>query len=222
MRSIINRIRSSPALIRVLPFVVFSAFTIFQGRLFEHSQYWLYASKTFLGVALVGLAWKWIPEMRWKMSWEAVVAGVSVFAFWVGLEGWYPWILSRGEPWNPCAAYGEDSLLGWIFVSIRLLGSTLVVPMIEEVFYRSFLYRWFVRPDFDQVPFHYFSWKAFLLTAVMFGLAHFEWLPAILCAFVYQGLVCRKNRLGDAMTAHAITNFLLGLWVVGRGAWRFW
>ena len=41
-------------------------------------------------------------------------------------------------------------------------------------------------------------------------------------AFAYQGLVCWKKRLGDAITAHAITNFLLALWVVGRGAWKFW
>jgi len=34
--------------------------------------------------------------------------------------------------------------------------------------------------------------------------------------------VLRKNRLGDAMTAHAITNFLLGAWIVWRGAWHFW
>jgi hypothetical protein len=34
--------------------------------------------------------------------------------------------------------------------------------------------------------------------------------------------VLRKNQLGDAMTAHAITNFLLGIWVVTRGAWQFW
>jgi len=31
-----------------------------------------------------------------------------------------------------------------------------------------------------------------------------------------------ENRLGDAMTAHAITNFLLGVWVVWRHAWNFW
>ena len=52
--------------------------------------------------------------------------------------------------------------------------------------------------------------------------AHREWLAGILCGFAYQGLVCWKKRLGDAMTAHAITNFLLALWVVGRGAWKFW
>ena len=47
-------------------------------------------------------------------------------------------------------------------------------------------------------------------------------LAGILCGAAFQWLVLRKNRLGDAMTAHAITNFLLGVWIVWRGAWNFW
>ena len=43
-----------------------------------------------------------------------------------------------------------------------------------------------------------------------------------MCAFAYQGLVCRKKRLGDAITAHAITNALLGYWVIARDQWQFW
>jgi len=38
----------------------------------------------------------------------------------------------------------------------------------------------------------------------------------------FQWLVLRKNRLGDAMTAHAITNFLLGVWIVWKQDWHFW
>src|ERR1019366_7920816 len=62
----------------------------------------------------------------------------------------------------------------------------------------------------------------FLVTAAVFGFAHNEWLAGILCGAAYQWLVIRKHRLGDAMTAHAITNFLLGLWIVWRGARHFW
>ena len=67
-----------------------------------------------------------------------------------------------------------------------------------------------------------FAWQPFLLASVIFGLEHREWLAGILCGFAYQGLVCWKKRLGDAITAHSITNLLLGLWVVWQGAWQFW
>ena len=116
----------------------------------------------------------------------------------------------------------DASAIAWMFVVVRIAGSALVVPHLEEVFYRSFLYRYIANPNFQSVPLGSFHWKAFLITAVIFGLAHYEWLAGILCAFAYQGLVCWKGRLGDAMTAHAITNLLLGLWVVWKGAWNFW
>jgi CAAX prenyl protease-like protein len=62
----------------------------------------------------------------------------------------------------------------------------------------------------------------FVVTSLVFGLEHHEWLAGILCGFAYQGLVIWKGRLGDAVTAHGITNFLLGVWVLWRGAWQFW
>jgi CAAX prenyl protease-like protein len=124
--------------------------------------------------------------------------------------------------WNPHHQFGAGSALAWLIISVRILGSTLVVPPLEEVFYRSFLYRWIAKPDFQSVPLGAFHWTPFLVTSAIFGLSHFEWLPGILCGFAYQGLVCWKKRLGDAMTAHAITNLLLGAWVVWKGAWHFW
>ena len=78
------------------------------------------------------------------------------------------------------------------------------------------------KPDFQSVPMGQFLLVPFLVTSVLFGFEHTQWLAGILCGLAYQWLVIRKNRLGDAMTAHAITNFLLGLWVVWKGAWQFW
>jgi CAAX prenyl protease-like protein len=162
----------------------------------------------------------------------------------VGLDGWYPSVESALKgllspilrplgfaawcsapptpvvPWNPHAHFSAP--LAWGFALVRLVGSTIVVPPLEEVFYRSFLYRYITRTDFQAMPMSCFSWTPFLVTAAVFGFAHYEWLPGILCGMVFQGLVLRHSRLGDAMTAHAITNFLLGLWVIWMGAWHFW
>ncbi len=124
--------------------------------------------------------------------------------------------------WNPHRQFGEGTALAWFFVVVRIAGSSIVVPPLEESFYRSFLYRYIARPDFQSVPLGKFLWAPFLLTGLVFGFGHYEWLAGILCAFVYQGLVCWKKRLGDAMTAHAITNCLLGFWIVWKGAWHFW
>lgn len=239
-------IRNSPAWVRVLPFVVFVVLTYCQGKWGEPSRYWFYLAKSGVGAVLLWMVWPWVRELRFQVSWAAVAAGVGVFVFWVGLDGLYPGLdvlmrqyicpglrklglgglctasAQESLPWNPHQQFEGNAVLVWLFIGVRLLGSTLVVPPLEEVFYRSFLYRYIAKPEFESVPLGQFKWMPFLVTSLLFGLSHREWLAGILCGFVYQGLVVAKGRLGDAVTAHALTNLLLGLWVVSRGAWRFW
>jgi CAAX prenyl protease-like protein len=212
---------TSPLMARVAPFVIFLALTFCQGRFGPASAYWFYFAKTLVAVWLIWEMRPLVPEMRWALSWEAVGAGAGVFVMWVGLDRFYPQ-LKVSVIWNPHLQFGENSVLAWLMIATRTLGSTFVVPPLEEVFYRSFLYRYFAKPDFLSVPLNRFLPWSFLATAAVFGLSHSQWLAGILCGLAYQGLVLRKNRLGDAMTAHAITNFLLSLWVVWRGAWQFW
>ena len=212
-------------LVRIVPFAAFLALTQLQGRFGETGAYWIYTLKTILGALLVWLVWAHVKEMRWNFSWEAVAAGVAVFLAWVGLDGFYPMFTIFGEranTFNPLNSYGDGSALAVAFIAARILGSSLVVPLLEEVFYRSFIYRLLIKTDFLNVPLNSFNWFAFVFVCAAFGFNHHEWLPGIFCAAVYQGLVIRKGRLGDAITAHAITNFLLGLWVVFRSEYQFW
>lgn len=228
-----NLFSKSPAVARVLPFVAFVLLTCCQGKFGPDSAFWVYLLKTLAGIWLIFEMWPLVAEMRWSFSAEAVVVGVLVWVVWVGINGEWTtqtslWVkLGLAHPpsvtppvWNPLAEFGPG--LAWFFIAVRILGSALVVPPIEEVFYRSFLYRSIASADFLSVPLNKFLPVPFLSTAAVFGLCHNEWLAGIFCGAAYQWLVIRKNRLGDAMTAHAITNFLLGVWVVWRPAWNFW
>ena len=217
-----NRIIASPILVRIIPFAVFAALTLLQGRFFDTSQYWVYALKTVLGAWMLWIIRSHVKEMRWSFSWEALLVGIVVFLAWVGLDGYYPLIAEREAAFNPDRSYGAGSALAMLFIAVRMIGSSLVVPPLEEVFYRSFLYRYLVKADFLKIPLRQLEWRAFIIAGLVFGISHYEWLPGILCGFAYQGLVCRKGRLGDAITAHAITNLLLALWVVIRQAYHFW
>jgi hypothetical protein len=222
MTAILHWIRKSPLLARVVPFAVFVALTALQGTFGDSSRYWFYLAKTLVGAGLLWAVWPVVTEMRWRLSWEAVGVGVAVFGLWVGLDASYPKLGGGGQSWKPFETFSNASGLAWTFVVVRLLGSVLVVPPLEEVFYRSFVYRYLRKADFESVPLPAFHLLAFLVTSAVFGLTHREWLAGILCGFAYQGLVCWKGRLGDAMTAHAITNLVLGVWVVAKGAWQFW
>ncbi len=222
MQALKNKFAASPLLARVLPFAIFLGLTFLQGQFGEASRYWVYLGKTLVGFWLLWRSRPFVAEMKWAFSWEAVVVGVAVCVMWVGLDGLYPKFGQPGAAWNPQTQFGAGSALAWLFTGARVLGSALVVPPLEEVFYRSFVYRYLTKADFLKVPLGTFAWGPLVVTSVVFGFEHYQWLAGILCGFAYQGLVCWKKRLGDAMTAHAITNFLLGVWVVGKGAWGFW
>jgi CAAX prenyl protease-like protein len=216
-----EKMKGSPVYARVAPFVIFYILTCAPLFFGEGTRFWFYFAKTFVGAWLV---WEMRPivlELRWAISWEAIVMGIAVFFMWVFLDPFYPQAKATGPVWNPHAEFGENSATAWLFVIVRIFGMTIVVPPLEEVFYRSFLYRYFVRINFLEMPLRQFHPTSFLVTSIIFGVSHQQWLAGILCGFAYQWLVIRKNRLGDAMTAHAITNFLLGVWVVWRGDWKF-
>ena len=219
-----KKFAGSPEYARIAPFVIFVVLTTLQGQIGEASRYWLYLVKTLVGAWVIWQMRPIVEEMRWKISWEAVVVGVAIFAVWVGLDGFYPRLSKLEEGgWNPHTQFGQGSGVAWFYVIVRIAGSSIVVPPLEEVFYRSFLYRYFVNTNFRAMPLGQFHALSFVVTSAIFGVLHPDrWLAGILCGLAYQWLVIRKNRLGDAMTAHAITNFLLGIWVVWKGAWNFW
>jgi CAAX prenyl protease-like protein len=231
---------NTPEFPRVLPFAVFLLIGSLAGKFFPGSEYWFYALKT---VAVAGLVWalrRRLPEMQWRSGVAAVAVGVLVAVVWIGLDGRIPslsaiydrvstlWTGRAPEPqpidppWNPLAFFKDNAALGWGFLMVRVLGRSVLVPMIEEVFYRSFLYRTLVRPDFLAVSMHTWDFRAFAGTCLLFGLSHpGQWLAAVICAALYQGLVLRQGRLGDAMVAHGVTNGLISLYAIGTGHWQF-
>lgn len=215
----------SPVHARLLPFFLFVAPLFVQDSCGEVLRYWIYLGRILLGAWCIWEMRSLVPEMHWKISWEGALAGVLVLAIWIGLDPYYPklgFLFHQGEPWNPFKQFGQGSASGWFFFWTRTLGSALVVPPLEEVFFRSFLYRWLVKLDFLEMPLSRFHGLSFVVTSALFGLEHFQWLAGLLCGLIFQFLVVRKGRLGDAMFAHGVTNFLLGVWIYWKGDWQFW
>jgi len=225
MNFLSSQFRASPVHARVLPYVIILILTFVQDSFDGPQRYWLYLAKMLVGAWCIWEVRAIVPEMRWAISWEAMAVGVLVCVMWVGLDPYYGKVevmVKVGAPWDPFREFGDNSAMGWLFLVVRIAGSALVVPPIEEAFYRSFLYRYLVRKEFISMPISHVHWLSLVATSLIFGFSHYQWLAGILCGLAYQWLVIRKKRLGDAMMAHAITNFLLGLWVVWKGAWQFW
>jgi CAAX prenyl protease-like protein len=217
------------ALLYVLPMGVFLALTALEG--FVPARHlvawypWLYAVKV---LVVSGVAWgcraTWrdlrpVPGVTGGLA--AVALGILVAAFWVGLDGHYPGLGFLGG-----RTQFDPNLLGpagkWAFVVVRMLGLVVLVPLIEELFWRSFLWRWVVDGDFQRVPIGKASAASVLATSALFGIAHPEWLPAVLTGLLWAGLLVKTRSMSACVLSHAVANLGLGVYVLATGAWRFW
>jgi hypothetical protein len=110
--------------------------------------------------------------------------------------------------------------IDWLLVAIRIAGAALVVPVMEELFWRSFLMRWIAAPDFESVEPSQLGFKSFVITVLLFGVEHNLWLAGIVAGAAYSLLYMRHRTLWSPILAHAVTNGLLGIWVVRPAAGR--
>lgn len=110
----------------------------------------------------------------------------------------------------------------WAFIAVRLFGASVVVAIFEELFWRSFILRYIINPDFTKVPIGAFTWPSFLISAALFGTEHHLWLAGIMAGLFYNLLLYRTKHLFYPVLAHGITNFCLGIYVMTTGNWQFW
>jgi uncharacterized protein len=218
----------SPALARILPFAVYIAFLVLESTLPRDSASfdvrWLYPVKVTCVTIAMALLWRHYSELRapakpgaaaWALS---TAAGIVVFVVWIMLD--QPWaVLGSAGGWNPSDSRGG---INWGMASVRLLGAAAVVPIMEEVFWRSLVLRWIRNPDFTSVAPAHAGAMALIVSSVLFGFEHREWLAGILAGLAYAGTYMRTGNLWCAVVAHAVTNLLLGVWVLHTGQWQFW
>jgi CAAX prenyl protease-like protein len=155
--------------------------------------------------------------------------GILVFVVWVGPDLLFGpgyrhfWIFE-----NSLAGKAESSIPpplreSFPFLALRVAGSVLLVPVIEEIFWRGWLMRWLIRSDFTKVPFGQYNRFAFWVVALLFATEHGPyWEVGLAAGVLYNWLAIRTKSLGSCILAHAITNALLAAYVILRGEWQYW
>lgn len=227
---------SPEARVRILPFAAFMLVLALRGQLPEEGLVaglpvatvsgLLYGLQAGLAALLLAWGWRHYSELRGPAArmaagdWGlAVAVGLAVFGLWIGLNE--PW-MRLGEPSAGFRAHDAEGRLQWELIALRWAGAALVVPLMEELFWRGYLMRWIERADFLQVEVRTVGARAVLLSTGVFTLAHTEWLAAVLAGLAYALLYRQTGKLWTAVVAHAVTNGVLGLWVIQQGAWQYW
>ena len=207
-----------------VPFIVFLAFTEAARYLPSHAHF-LYIIKTFM----VGiLLWFWrhayAPDLISKPApvgyLAAVAVGLIVLAVWILPEKILP---QHGVDivFNPFSFNISQSAV-YALIAVRLIGSVIVVPIMEELFWRSFLLRYIINPDFKKVALGTFSWFSFTAVVVLFGVEHHRLIQGMIAGVIYTSLVIRQKSLRGCILAHGVTNLGLGVYVIATQQWMFW
>ena len=221
---------SRAALLRLLPFAAFMGLLALRAMAPTDGRWgfdtrWLYGLNLVVVGGMLLAWWREYGELAWpnrpsarESAW-AVAVGLAVFALWIRLDA--PW-MQIGEPATSFVPLDAQGHLDWPLIAVRWLGAALLVPVMEELFWRSFLMRWVQAPIFEGVDPRRVGPKAVLLSTFVFMLAHPLWLAAILAGLAYALLYRQTGKLWPAVIAHAVTNGALGIWVVVTGQWQFW
>ena len=205
----------------ITPFAIYIVFSL-PGSYFESGAYWLYPVKTLAVAAALWYFRESYPELRTRLRpaalLTAVATGLLVFVIWILPEGLYPHL---GESqFNPFIF--QNSYIFATLVAFRLIGAVLVIPLFEELFWRSFLLRWVINPDFKRVALGQFTWLSFLVVTLFFGLEHHRWLVGLAAGAIYNLLLYRHKNLWSCIAAHSVTNLALAIYVLQTVQWSFW
>ena len=156
-----------------------------------------------------------------------LLVGILVTVLWIVPEifpfyrTWFCWPLGSLPAASTDPSPYDPAVCGWTLTIAKLVGSAFVIAPVEEVFFRSFLYRWLQKRDFRSVPLARFDLSAFLWMVFLFTLEHDRPLAAALAGATY-GFTAIRFGLTSAIIAHVTTNLLLALHVIFSGAWAFW
>jgi len=215
MRDLLDRHRWVPW---AAPFALFIVLTELQQHV-AGGVAWIYPLKTILTALLIALLWRRVrPEGAWRPG-AATLTGLVVLVVWIAPDNLYPHLFT-GEVFDPFAQFSRGAAIAWI--AVRLAGAALLVPVVEEVFWRGFIIRWLVKPDFESVPPGTFTWYSFAATSVLFASEHDRWLVGLAAGVAYNLLWYRTRSLRACVLAHGVTNLGLGAWVLATAQWKFW
>jgi uncharacterized protein len=123
---------------------------------------------------------------------------------------------------NPLEQLKDDPNWAYGFLAIRLFGLAILIPIIEEFFLRVFLVRFVMDVDWFKIPFGKVD-RLGLITSVAFPMLMHP--GEIFAAAVWFGMITwlmlRTRNIWDCVAAHAVTNALLGAYVITTGEWQF-
>lgn len=198
----------------LLPLIALLAMTFLTQALSGQFD-WLYPLRVIVVGAVVLYCFRYLDLRPFTWNYFSIAAGLVVAVMWILM------VSTDGEVDQQYTSAFEQTpgwLVGlWLF--FRLVGSSVTVPIAEELGFRSYLLCKLSSQPVANRGSLLFSAFAFVGSSVAFGLLHGAWLEGTLAGLVYSWVRYRSTHILDAIIAHGVTNAVLFAVVLYNGQW---
>ena len=218
---------TNPSLPYVLPFVAFLAFLAADDYLTVLGPF-EYPFRLFALALVLWVCSRHVIDFKIRAPLGTIAIGIAVFIVWIAPDVLFPgyrdhWLFQNSLTGQVKSSLPEDMRSNVMVLISRALRAAVIVPVVEELFWRAWLMRWLINPDFRRVPLGAYTASSMIITAILFASEHGPyWEVGLVAGFIYNWWIVRTKSLGDCILAHGITNGILSAYVVFFGEWQYW
>ncbi len=178
---------------------------------FAHEVDWFYGLRLVAVLATLAAYRRYYGKLFAAPSPFALAAGIAVFVLWL--------LLVPAVATAPATFVHAAPALRVSWLTLRVAGAVLVVPVAEELAFRGFLQRRLLAREFETVPLGRFAWPSLVVSALAFGALHESFWAGTLAGVAFSAAAYRRGELSDAIVAHATANALLAFTALAFGRW---
>ena len=226
LRSADSRRRATIAY--VAPFLAFICIMAVE-RVVPLPPQWMYLVRFLVVTALIGaLSWPYL-SFRPSAPLASIAIGVAVCIIWVapdvlfGDSYRHHWLFENSITGAAASSLDPHLKANIAFMLLRSISSAILIPILEELFWRGWMMRWLIDKDFLSVPLGKYVPSAFWIVALLFASEHGPyWEVGLAAGIIYNWWIVRTRNLADCILAHAVTNAVLCVYVLFTGHWQYW
>ena len=216
-----------PSFRYITPFLVFMVLLVIAAQVSLDVRWEAPCRVLLLGIVCF-ICWPRELALEPAQPLSAAAIGAAVFALWIAPDILFPGYRQSGLFSNSIVGHLHSSIRSsalhdpWV-LAWRTARAVLIVPVVEELFWRAWLMRWLINTDFRRVPLGTYSPFAFWVTALLFASEHGSyWDVGLLTGVIYNLWMIRSKSVASCILMHAVTNGLLSAYVIANGQWQYW
>jgi uncharacterized protein len=220
-------VSKNPAVPYVVPFVVFMALMALQSTLALSGL----ADQLLRLAILVPVLWfigRPAIDLRVSNWFGTLAIGFVIFVIWILPDMLFPGyrhsiLFENSILGSPGNVLSEAERSDYFVLALRALRAIIIVPIVEELFWRGWLMRWLIKPEFQEVPLGTYTASSFWITAALFAAEHGSyWDVGLIAGILFNWWMLRTKSLGHLILSHAMANACLSAYVIAAGKWEYW